>query len=187
MVDDKLWLSGRDSLNASLGLFSSGVYIDWQCLQKKSWKLLKTMKTKTKIENNKRLVARKKKFIFFFRLTRNAVSVYRNFLNLFKFLELCKQFTNKVWRKDRHTHWTGQPNHDFWFPWLEELSHYRKKKKNARGHSIMPFALREEGDHQNTKVSKQEGGRLIPMQTFAYNFFFIEHLVHELLTIITRL
>ena len=42
-----------------------------------------------------------------------------------------------------------------------------EKKKNARGHSIMPFALREEGDHQNTKVSKQEGGRLIPMQTFA--------------------
>ena len=35
----------------------------------------------------------------------------------------------------------------------------------------MPFALREEGDHQNTKVSKQGGGRLTPMQTFAYNFF----------------
>ena len=51
----------------------------------------------------------------------------------------------------------------------------------------MPFALREEGDHQNTKVSKQEGGRLIPMQTFTYKFFFIEHLVHELLTIVTRL
>ena len=58
------------------------------------------MKTKTKIENNKRLVGRKKKFIS---LTRNAESVNRNFLNLFKFLELYKQFTNKVWRKDRHT------------------------------------------------------------------------------------
>ena len=58
------------------------------------------MKTKTKIENNKRLVGRKKKFIS---LTRNTESVNRNFLNLFKFLELCKQFTNKVWRKDRHT------------------------------------------------------------------------------------
>ena len=60
------------------------------------------MKTKTTIQNNKRLVARKKIY-FFFRLTRNAESVNRNFLNLFKFLELCKQFTNKVWRKDRHT------------------------------------------------------------------------------------
>ena len=186
MVDDKLWLSGRDSLNAFLGLFSSGVYIDWQCLQKKSWKLLKTMKTKTKIENNKRLVARKKKIIFFFRLTRNAVSVYRNFLNLFKFLELCKQFTNKVWRKDRHT---GLDNltMTFDFPDLKNWVITERKKNNARGHSIMPFALREEGGHQNTKVSKQEGGRLIPMQTFAYNFFFTEHLVHELLTIITRL
>ena len=127
MVDDKLRLSGRDSLNAFLGLFSSGVYIDWQCLQKKSWKLLKTMKTKTKIENNKRLVARKKKFIFFFRLTRNAVSVYRNFLNLFKFLELCKQFTNKVWRKDRHT---GLDNltMSFDFPDLKNWVITEKKK-----------------------------------------------------------
>ena len=141
------------------------------------------MKTKTTIQNNKRLVARKKIY-FFFRLTRNAESVNRSFLNLFKFLELCKQFTNKVWRKDRHT---GLDNLTMTFDFPDLKNWVITEKKNAWGHSIMPFALREEGDHQNTKVSKQEGGRLIPMQTFAYNFFFIEHLVHELLTIITRL
>ena len=132
--------------------------------------MLKTMKTKTTIQNNKRLVARKKKF-FFFRLTRNAESVNRNFLNLFKFLELCKQFTNKVWRKDRHT---GLDNltMTFDFPDLKNWV-ITEKKKMLGGIQLCRLHLGRRGTIKTRRYPKRREGGLYQCKHSHITFFLL--------------
>ena len=128
------------------------------------------MKTKTTIQNNKRLVARKKIF-FFFRLTRNAESVNRNFLNLFKFLELCKQFTNKVWRKDRHT---GLDNltMTFDFPDLKNWV-ITEKKKMLGGIQLCRLHLGRRGTIKTRRYPNRREGGLYQCKHSHITFFLL--------------